>query len=189
MTKEAWYYDEKQRSYSIYSIDMKIPKKRNSLDDSYNQKLSDKVKQEKKLKKRFLSFKSFAIAVNIFIILICTATLVYQASQCIMRWLGEETKAILSVKRSGEATFLALSICPRFEEAYNLTYMSEIGITKDDFKKGNFFGNSPESDGFKVFQKVSFGLQEIMSIIEISTASVNHSKILMDFSNPLEDFR
>lgn len=61
----------------------------------------------------FLSLKTFILVVNVVIILTCTATLIFQGSKCLMRYFSSDTKAILSVKKTGEATFLAFTICPR----------------------------------------------------------------------------
>ena len=62
-----------------------------------------------------MSLKTFILILNFIIVLACTATLIFQGSQCFIRYFSADTKAILSVKPTGQATFLALTICPRYD--------------------------------------------------------------------------
>ena len=80
----------------------------------------------------------------------------------------------------------------RFEEAYNVTKLDELGISKSEYKNGYWFGNQTIesnqqlSDGFAIFDKVSFSLQEIMKEIKISTSSIDNATIYIDFTEELD---
>lgn len=163
------------------------------------EKMKASLKQKKDQKmyghsRWYMSLKTIVFAINLLIVLACTATLIFQGSQCLIRFFRTDTKAILSVKPTGDATFFALTVCPRFEEAYNATALNQLGIDKKAYKDGSFFGNpelpgfnNDDVNGFDVFHQVSFSLREIMHEVKISTSSVSNPLIRVRFDRELDE--
>ena len=61
------------------------------------------------------------LTINVLVIVGCTLGLAFQASQCIRRYWKAETKIVLKIKPTGEATYLALTICPSYDDAYKVS--------------------------------------------------------------------
>ena len=80
--------------------------------------------------------------INLTIILACSGSLIFQAVLNIQKYLKYETRTLLTVKNTGDTTFLAFTICPTFHDAYKEDVLARFGTTKDAYKAGNFISNS-----------------------------------------------
>jgi len=67
------------------------------------------------------------------------------------RYLTGDTKAILSVRETGDATFLAFTVCPSYDDAYKEDLLRELGLSRSQYKDGHF---GDAEDGFRFFEKV-----------------------------------
>ena len=103
-------------------------------------------------------------------------SLPFQGSQCLIRWFGAETKAILSVRPTGDSTFVALTFCPSFEHAYKDASLAAMGVDKGGYLDGHFFGNATAGfvkeegkSGFEYFNQVGiFVLRSICKNLRLS---------------------
>ena len=136
--------------------------------------------------------------INFLVTLLCTLGLLIQCNNCVQRWLAKETSTITSVKHSGDATFVAFTLCPSYFDAYNESYLEvihfknawqdmtlickiklqSIGLSKGQYKAGNFFGNA-STDGFAIFDMATFELNEVMQDIVITTSITGLVQIRM----------
>ena len=95
--------------------------------------------------------------INLIIIFSCTGTLIYQSKTSLDRFLDYETKAILtgmtniifsssgkgphtnsnilSVKPTGDVSFVAFTVCPSYEDAYNQEKLAFYGTTRDQYRQ------------------------------------------------------
>ncbi|TRY78400.1 hypothetical protein TCAL_10416 [Tigriopus californicus] len=133
---------------------------------------------------------SLVLFINVFVVLACTGGLIFQGSQCLKRFWDSETKAILSVKPSGEATFLAFTFCPSFKDAYSQDGLAKYGLTVNSYKSGDYFGNqstmdTSKIDGYDVFADVTYELSELLKVIEISLSDPSLPSVVIDLSKPL----
>lgn len=133
---------------------------------------------------------SLILVINVFVVLACTGGLIFQGSQCLKRFWDSETKAILSVKPSGEATFLAFTFCPSFKDAYNQKGLVKYGLSVSAYKSGDYFGNQSVVDtskysGYDVFSDVTYELSELLKVIEISLSDPTLPSVVIDLSKPL----
>ena len=94
------------------------------------------------------------------------------------------------MRNTGDATFLAFTICPAYEVAYKEHELEAIGISRSDYKKGNFYGNytiSDDEDGFSLFERFTFSLSEMMYDIVVTTTDSREPTTRIAFDAPLDE--
>ena len=67
---------------------------------------------------QILTLDNFILLLKVVIVLICISVLCWQVRKCLDRYLQYDTTTTLSVKRTGDSTFVALTVCPAYESAY-----------------------------------------------------------------------
>ena len=70
------------------------------------------------------------------IIISCLICLIVQVVHCIEKYLKKDTRVIQTVMPSENATFLAFTVCPSFDDAYKLQVLQSYGTNKDNYKRG-----------------------------------------------------
>ena len=84
-----------------------------------------------------------------------------------------------SVKQTGDVSFVAFTVCPSYEDAYNLKKLSFYGTSRKQYRDGNFTTENPfNQSAFQIFENVTYSLKEILNEVTISTADSNDSKVL-----------
>ena len=90
--------------------------------------------------------------------------------------MDSNTKATLSVKPTGEATFIAFTICPAFESAFKEDRLKVYNISRWDYKEGLFYGRDnafvANMTGFEIFNDITYELHDMMNYIKVK----NHCK-------------
>lgn len=197
---DKWSYYNNSHNNVIYGASIMLePPESVQRHKQLDKKLSEQFQkeQERRSKAAWLenpgktfcvSLKNIILVINIVIILACTGTLLFQGSKCLSRYLASDTKAIMSVRPTGETTFLAFTICPTFEEAYVNSSLDSLQIMRRQYKDGFFYGNLSvngdfEDDGFKLFNSVTYDLEDMMWGIVLSTADVQQPKISLPMDN------
>ena len=66
----------------------------------------------------------------------CLLCLIIQGSRCIERYLEKDSRIIQNLRASKDVTFIAFTICPSFDDAYNGTMLEVHGTNKDIYKRG-----------------------------------------------------
>ena len=88
-------------------------------------------------KAKCLSLLSCIIIVVQWCIIICCLTcLIIQVVHCIKKYLKKDTRVIQTVMPSENATFIAFTVCPSFDDAYKLQVLQTYGTSKDNYKRG-----------------------------------------------------
>ena len=67
----------------------------------------------------------------------CLLCLIIQGSRCIERYLEKDSRIIQNLRASKDVTFIAFTICPSFDDAYNGTMLEVHGTNKDIYKRGS----------------------------------------------------
>ena len=70
----------------------------------------------------------------------------------------------MTVMKTGQTTFLAFTICPSFNDAYNQTVFEKFNTTKSNYLNGNFY---PNTTAF--FDTVAYDITQIMENVRIVT--------------------
>ena len=88
-------------------------------------------------KAKYLSTLSSIITlVQWSIIISCLICLIVQVVNCIEKYLKKDTRVIQTVMPLKDATFLAFTVCPSYDDAYKLEVLQLYGTSKDIYKKG-----------------------------------------------------
>ena len=83
--------------------------------------------KSKQTKRQNYGLKYCLTAVNFAIVFACTCVLSLQIKGSVTKYLSFDTKAIISVKRTGDVTFIAFTVCPDFHNAYKRQKLIELG--------------------------------------------------------------
>ena len=67
----------------------------------------------------------------------CLLCLIIQGSRCVERYLEKDSRIIQNLRASKDVTFIAFTICPSFDDAYNGTMLEVHGTNKDIYKRGS----------------------------------------------------
>ena len=82
-----------------------------------------------------------------------------------------------SVKPNGDVSFVAFTVCPAYENAYNNDKLTFYGSSRNEYRGGNFTTANPmHQSAFEIFENVTYSLKEILEDVSISTADSNDSK-------------
>ena len=88
-------------------------------------------------KAKYLSLLSGIItAVQWCIIISCLICLIVQVVNCIEKYLKKDTRVIQTVMPLKNATFLAFTVCPSYDDAYKLEVLQSYGTSKHIYKTG-----------------------------------------------------
>ena len=74
----------------------------------------------------------------------------------------------MTVMRTGTTTFIAFTVCPSFEDAYNQNVFAKYNVSKSEYLDGNFRPNTTE-----FYTEATFNLTEILYQIIVTTGSIN----------------
>ena len=66
----------------------------------------------------------------------CLLCLIIQGSRCVERYLEKDSRIIQNLRASKDVTFIAFTVCPSFDDAYNGTMLEVHGTNKDIYKRG-----------------------------------------------------
>ena len=67
----------------------------------------------------------------------CLLCLIIQGSRCVERYLEKDSRIIQNLRASKDVTFIAFTVCPSFDDAYNGTMLEVHGTNKDIYKRGS----------------------------------------------------
>ena len=70
----------------------------------------------------------------------------------------------MTVMRTGTTTFIAFTVCPSFEDAYNLQVFAKYNVSKSEYLDGYFRPNTTE-----FYTEATFNLTEILYQIIVTT--------------------
>lgn len=124
-------------------------------------------------------FKRLIDVINIFIAITCTGLLAYQTKVCLEKYLQSETRTVLKIKPTGDATFLAFTICPAYESAYKDDILNNFGSSKVNIRNGNFSLAAADWKADEVYEKVTHDFDEVVTKFKIETVDKNLPKIVI----------
>ena len=156
-------------------------------------------------KAKYLSILSSIITlVQWSIIISCLICLIVQVVNCIEKYAKKDTRVIQTVMPLKNASFLAFTVCPSYDEAYKLQVLQSYGTTKDIYKKGktivftfysilhfrlskpfplpltgNFTVNTNESPK-QVFIDITYELHELLEYIIVHTDNFSNHDVSID---------
>ena len=88
-------------------------------------------------KAKCLSLLSCIITIVQWCIIIgCLVCLIIQGVKCIEKYMKKDTRVIQNIMPLKNATFLAFTVCPSYEDAYKLEVLQSYGTSKDIYKRG-----------------------------------------------------
>lgn len=127
--------------------------------------------------------RNLILMIKLAIIVTCTLLLFVQSEKCFKRYFQFDTTATLSVKPTGEATFLAFSICPAFEEAYKNDVLAKYGIRERNYQKGVYNPSiNPENASHEdIFNEATYTLEEIVKEIRLKTSNQARTEVVVPF--------
>ena len=70
------------------------------------------------------------------IIISCLICLIVQVVNCIKKYEKKDTRVIQTVMPLKNASFLAFTVCPSYDEAYKLQVLQSYGTSKKIYKRG-----------------------------------------------------
>ena len=99
--------------------------------------MSQKDWKNTSVKAKYLPILSSIITVVQWSIIIsCLICLIVQVVNCIEKYAKRDTRVIQTVMPSENATFIAFTVCPSFDDAYKLQVLRTYGTSKDNYKRG-----------------------------------------------------
>ncbi|TRY78401.1 hypothetical protein TCAL_10417 [Tigriopus californicus] len=127
--------------------------------------------------------RNLVLTIKVAIVITCTVLLFVQSEKCFKRYFQYDTTATLSVKPTGEATFLAFSICPAFEAAYKNDVLDNYGITEKNYQKGIYTPTiNPENKSHEdIFNEATYTLEEILMEIKLKTSNQSWTEVAVPF--------
>ena len=100
-------------------------------------KMSQKDWKNTSVKAKYLPILSSIITVVQWSIIIsCLICLIVQVVNCIEKYAKKDTRVIQTVIPLKNASFLAFTVCPSYDDAYKLQVLQSYGTSKDNYKKG-----------------------------------------------------
>lgn len=117
---------------------------------------------------------------------LCTIVLLWQLSKCLSRYLQYETTAILSVKKTGETTFLAFTVCPAFHHAYKDDILRQYGTSRKVYQRGNYTVNETAKSAEEIFEEVTWELSDILKKVYVKTMDDDQPKVVIPVDESLD---
>ena len=85
--------------------------------------------------------------------------------------------ATLSVRPTGEASFLSFTFCPEYHSAYKMDKLKEYGMDKIDLQNGYYHNTAKNKTHRMLFEDVSFSLEEMIKYVQLGTRSAFNSTV------------
>ena len=114
-------------------------------------------------KPRLCTASNAVLLVKALIVLLCACALFVQSGRCLVRYLDKATSTILSVRPTGQAPFMAFTLCPDYHMAYNDSELRRRGTTKSKYQRGDYDTGSLEEPR-EVYQAVIHGLESLLKV-------------------------
>ena len=109
--------------------------------------------------KRTLSLRAFLL---VGVHLACLGVLLLVFVNGIQRHFRFNTRALITVKDTREVEdFVAFTICPTYSEAYKAEQLDKYGITKREYKDGNYTGNSTGGNAWGIFHNITWNIEDL----------------------------
>ena len=100
----------------------------------------------------------------------CVGFLLLVLVNSINRNLKFDTRALIKVKDTRDAEdFFAFSICPTFNDAFKEEQLYKYGLTKEEYKDGNYTGTSTDGDAWEIFRNVTWNIEDLISALRVET--------------------
>lgn len=109
---------------------------------------------------------------------VCAMILLIESKFCIQRYLETHSKVIQSFNYAKNLTFIGFTVCPSFQNAYKSQVLELHGISKNDYKNGNFSNIG--------YNTATYNWSEIIKQIWINTADPKIPSYKLDLNNSLD---
>ena len=84
----------------------------------------------------------------------------WRAKECVKKYLNYNLSTRVTLVKSYQTVQPNIVVCPLFFAAYNTLELKKIGISVDDYRNGNWTGNSTR-DGKLIFKNVTYKLDNL----------------------------
>ena len=96
------------------------------------------------------------------------------------RYIKGDTRALITMKNAWDLPFIAFTVCPSYHDAYKADRLAAYGLNKWAYKAGNFTGSNDGANPWQIFNDVTHGLEELLSVVAVKTQSeIDHKVYLL----------